>query len=358
MHQLPLEPVSSEPAVEIVAEPGFPPDIDHAAQAADPRHAFLRAAWFAAAGGKRPKTLVARRPDGRVLAALPSVEASPRLLGLRAVPGSYWPLRSVPIAADVEDGEITALLQSRAARRALGRAWRMGPVNADDPAAARLVRAAPDAGWIVLSRRVATSFTLDIASARAAGPWPRGSTLKKNRFHEKHLAGHGALKWRFLSGEAWTTQLLDQLAVVEQASWVGENARADPKFLDQAQRTIWQRAASDPVLARMLHVGLLTVGGEPAAFSFGIEAGHTRYCIATSYDRRFAKHSPGKLVSYRTYLDAAARGITFLDDGAGDGGHKQVMGETPGPEIIDFLFVRSRALAAFLRPFWERTGQV
>jgi CelD/BcsL family acetyltransferase involved in cellulose biosynthesis len=102
-----------------------------------------------------------------------------------------------------------------------------------------------------------------------------------------------------------------------------------------------------------MHVGLLEVGGAPAAFSFGIEAGRTRYCIATSYDRRFAKHSPGKLISYRTYMDAAERRITSLDDGAGDGGHKSVMGETPGPEIMDYLFVRSSMSAALLRRFWR-----
>jgi CelD/BcsL family acetyltransferase involved in cellulose biosynthesis len=205
----------------------------------------------------------------------------------------------------------------------------------------------------VLARRIATSFTLDIAAARSAGPWPRGSTLKKNRFHEKHLAGHGALTWRFLSGADWSTVLFDDLAAVERASWIGDEPSADAKFCDPRQRAIWERAAADPELAAMMHVGLLKVGGVAAAFSFGIEAGATRYCIATSYDRRFAKHSPGKLVSYRTYMDAAERGVTFLDDGAGDGGHKSVMGETPGPEIMDYLFVRGRATAPLLRRFWR-----
>ena len=332
---------------------GFAAAIDQAAESADPRHAFLRRAWFQAAGGQGATTLIAARADGRVIAALPTVALGPSLLGLRSVPGSYWPIRSFPVARDAGDDELAAMLASPAARRALGRAWRLGPVNQNDRTAARLLRVADRSGWTVLARRIATSFTLDIEKARLSGSWPRGSTLKKNRFHEKHLAGHGALTWRFLSGTDWSPALFDQLAAVERASWIGEKPDADAKFCDPRQRAIWERAAADPELAAMMHVGLIEVGGAPTAFSFGIEAGSTRYCIATSYDRRFAKHSPGKLVSYRTYMDAAERGITFLDDGAGDGGHKSVMGETPGPEIMDYLFVRGRGKGSLLRRFWR-----
>jgi CelD/BcsL family acetyltransferase involved in cellulose biosynthesis len=269
---------------------------------------------------------------------------------LRSVPGSYWPFRSFPVAADATDPELVALLTR--GRKALGPAWRIGPVNADDPTAARLVRLASFGGWSVLQRRVATSFVLDILAARKDGPWPRNSTLKKNRFHEKHLAEHGALEWRMVSGEEWSERVLDDLAAIERRAWVGQQAGANTKFLDPAQRRLWEQAVADPVLGRMLTTGLLYVGGEPAAFSFGLDAGHVRYCIATSYDERLAKHSPGKVLTYRTLIEAAERGITFLDDGAGDGGHKSTMGAAPGPDIMDYLFVR-RPLAPLLRPFWK-----
>ena len=342
-------PITPAPTDAVALLTGFAAALDEAAPGADPRHCFLRRAWFAAAGGADASTLVVSGPDGRVRAALPTVATGPAWLRLRAVPGSYWPARNVPIAPDIADFELTALLGSPA----LGRAWRLGPVNADDPTATRLLRAARACGWTVLKRRIATSFMLDLAVARAAGPWPRPSTLKKNRYHEKQLAAHGALAWRSLSGADWTPELFDRLAAVEGASWIGDKPDADAKFCDPRQRAIWQDAAADPVLARMMHVGLLEIGGAPAAFSFGIEAGHIRYCIATSYDRRFAKHSPGKLISYRTFCEAAARGITLFDDGAGDGGHKRVMGEEAGPEIMDYLFVRSPLLAALLRPVWR-----
>lgn len=349
---MPHRPVTTAPAaLDISVEAGLSPALDEAAAAADPRHSFLRRAWYEGAAGEEVATLVARH-RGQAIAALPIAKGGPPWLPIRAVPGSYWPLRSFPIAADASDAELIALLA--AAGASYGLIWRLGPVNRDDPTAARLVPLAHFAGWSVLERRIATSFVLDIVEVRKDGPWPRNSTLKKNRFHERHLAAHGPLDWRFVSGEGWTPCIFDDLAEIERRAWVGQENGANTKFLDPGQRRIWEQAVRDPVLAGMLTTGLLYVGGEPAAFSFGLDVGHVRYCIATSYDVRLAKHSPGKLLTYRTLADAAERGITFFDDGAGDHGHKATMGSTPGPEIVDYLFVRGPLLPKLLKPFWTR----
>ncbi len=344
---------TSGPDVDVRVASGIDAGLDEVAAHADPRHAFLRKAWFEAAAGEGATTLIASNSRGLV-AALPSVRAAPLV---RAVPGSYWPIRSFPIAADADDAEVGAFLASPVTKAALGWAVRIGPANADDPTVSRIRRVAPGAGWQLLERRIATSFTMDVGEARASGGWPRSSTLKKNRQHEKHLAAHGAVEWRFASGGDWTPELFDDLAAIERRSWVGETRGADAKFLDANRRALWERAAQDPALAAMMHAGLLYIDGKPAAFSFGIEAGRTRYCIANSYDQAFARHSPGKLLAYRTYIDAAGRGIQILDDGAGDGGHKSIIGEVPGPDIIDCLLVRGRLAAALLRPLWERSAR-
>jgi CelD/BcsL family acetyltransferase involved in cellulose biosynthesis len=356
LRELPVNAASAAPLVDVRVCKGVDAAVDEVAASADSRHAFLRAAWFEAAAGGAATTLVASRRDGRAIMALPSVPVGPGLLGCRAVPGSYWPIRSFPIAADAREWELHAFLASRVTKKALGNALRIGPANSNDPTIRRLVAVAPGSGWTVLARRVATSFNLDIVDARKAGPWPRSSTLKKNRFHEKHLGGHGELEWRHISGLGWTPAVFDDLAEIERKSWLGAEG-GDAKFLCARQRAIWEHAAADPGLAEMMTVGMLYIAGEPVAFSFGIDAGRTRYCIATGYDQAFAKHSPGKVLSYRTYMEAAERGIEFLDDGAGDGGHKKVMGETPGPEIMDYLLVRGRLATGVLRRLWERSGR-
>ncbi|MFC7499075.1 GNAT family N-acetyltransferase [Enterovirga sp. GCM10030262] len=342
-------------AIDVTLTPGLAADIDAAAEAADPRHHFLRRAWFAAAGGSGVTTLVARRPDGRTLAALPTRCVGPAALGLRSVPGCYWPFRSFPIAADAEDAEIAALLSHPIARRALGRAWRLGPINADDPTGLRLAHIARASGWSLLERRIATSYGLDIAALRADGAWPRTSTLQKNRWYERRLGRSGELQWRFVSGGDWTPAIFDQLAAIEAKSWVAKRG-GDAKFLS-SHRRIWEAALADPALASMLNVNILSIGGAPVAFEFGIETGATAFAIANSYDEAFAQHSPGRVLVYRSFAAAMERGVERIDWGAGDSGYKSTMGARPGPDIVDWLFVRGPTLARFIRPFWTRSGR-
>ena len=81
------------------------------------------------------------------------------------------------------------------------------------------------------------------------------------------------------------------------------------------------------------------IGGRPAAFSFDLDTGATRYAIANSYDPALAKHSPGKLLHYRDCVVAAERGVTVIDWGSGDSGYKQVLGAAEGPAIADWLLL-------------------
>jgi CelD/BcsL family acetyltransferase involved in cellulose biosynthesis len=102
-----------------------------------------------------------------------------------------------------------------------------------------------------------------------------------------------------------------------------------------------------------MRVALLHIGDVPAAFAFDIDCAPTCYAIANSYDRRFAKNSPGRVLSYRSFDTLAERGITRIDWGAGDPGYKTTMGAVPGAAIVDYLFVRGAALAAVARRFWR-----
>ena len=270
----------------------------------------------------------------------------PRALGLAQVPGCYWPFRSFPLA-----------LGAGAARHGGVRSndWRhtrdgvrIGPVYDGDPAAAALLAAA---------RRAGLGGARPVRGARAGcstwprqrrdGVWPRLSTLRKNRFHEKHLAGHGALDWRFLDGTDWPAGV--------RAARRGRGAELDrdPRPMAATRSSphaghlaFWQAAARDPVLAGMFHAALLTVDGAPAAFSFDLDAGETKYAIANSYVPAFAKHSPGKLLYWRNLVDALDRGITRVDWGAGDSGYKQVIGAEPGPALRDWLLLRPGMPAA------------
>ena len=351
-----LAPAHPEPVYRATMVEGLSTAIDAVAERGAPSHRFLRHGWYAAAVaayGGRPRTLLVHEGDLPVL-ALPVVAAGPRALALAAVPGCYWPLRSFVVDEGAMPGAVEAALTL------LARMWRglrVGPVPDGDPAVAPLIAAARARGWTVLDRFVADGWVLDIDAAGAEGAWPRGSTLRKNRFHEKHLATHGALDWRFLTAGDWPDAFAD-LGTVEARSWVA--AKDDAKFTTGSHLAFWRAAAADPVLARMFRAALLRVAGEPAAFSFDIDTGCLRYAIANSYDPAFAKHSPGKLLQWRNLVDARQRGVGRVDWGMGDSGYKQVLGAFKGPPMRDWLLLRPGppALAGrMLRGMWRRSGQ-
>jgi CelD/BcsL family acetyltransferase involved in cellulose biosynthesis len=321
----------------LAADPAAASPIDEAAASGDPRHAFLRAAWFAEA----ERTLIARRGDGSVSGALPLVRRAPFL---QAVPGSYWPMRSFPLAPDAD---LKALLAGVPAP-----VLRIGPIRADDPT---LLRLAGARGWTMLRRRIGTCYVFELGAAARAGEWPRGSTLKKNRWFEKQLAAEGPLRFETVRGAAWTGATFDLLAEIERKSWIASRTDArDAKFLAPHHRTFWEQAVRDPRLAEMISASVLFVGDRPAAFAFGLEAGTTYYLIANSYDEHFARHSPGRVLIHRDLERAMQAGIEEVDWGSGDAGYKKVTGGEPGPDILDCLLVRSRVLAAVLRPLWAR----
>jgi CelD/BcsL family acetyltransferase involved in cellulose biosynthesis len=164
----------------------------------------------------------------------------------------------------------------------------------------------------VLDRFVAESFLLDIAALQAEGTWPRNSTLRKNRFHEKHLGSHGELDWRFVSGAGWDAAALRRAGRGRDEEL---DRRADRRFGRQVHYAeghggFWRAASADPVVAEMMWAAVLRIDGAPAAFSFDLNAGALKYAIANSYDPAFAKHSPGKLLYYRNLVRGIEDGIT------------------------------------------------
>src|SRR3546814_13110775 len=85
-----------------------------------------------------------------------------------------------------------------------------------------------------------------MAGGKGAGTWPRSSTLKKNRFHEKHLATHGALGWHYATGDA-LIEAFDAYAIVEEKSWIADHddGGRDAKFTANGHGSFWRAAAAD-----------------------------------------------------------------------------------------------------------------
>ena len=320
-----------------------------------PERRFLRSAWFGAESLAATRNVVLRDPRGLAIAALPLAPKPVGPVSLWQVAGAYWPLRSGPIRASASAADLAHALAAPETRRQLGSVWRMGPVIDTDTQLAKLKAAARTAGWRVLSRNVGTIFALDLAALAANGTWPSVKGQQKNRWRVRQMEKTGPVRIEHFTGADWTANTRDAIAAIEANSWVGKLEQGgDTKFHDPGLRAYWESAASDPVIAAMIRGRLLHVGEVPAAFTFGLDCGPTRYLIANNFDQRFHKHSPGRVLLYDDFTSAAARGIRHCDWGLGDGGYKREMGAQPAGEASDLLFVHGALKAALLARLWER----
>ena len=325
---------------------------DSLAEYGPPERAFLRHRWFAAASPST--TFIASAPSGRPLAAFALSERRKGPFALSEVGGCYWPFRGVPIATDASRSDLANALVARKAD--LGSIWRLGPVERDDTSVQSLIEAAGDAGWKVLTRPLGRVFELDLAALTAGGQWPSAKTQRKNRWRKRRLEEDGgAIREEFFTGADWTAGQRDAMAAIEAASWLGKlEDGGDTKFRDPAMRAYWEDLCEDPVLADMLFGSLMWIGDVPAAFTFGVEAGDTRYYIANNYDERFTQFGPGRVLLYDDFVRAAEHGVGKVSWGLGDAGYKSEMGAQPGPEMVDLLFVRGSLLSRLIKPLWER----
>lgn len=316
---------------------------------------FLRRAWFAAGSGPAIEEIIAADSCGRPLAAFPMEAKQIGPIALKQVTGAYWPFRGVPTDADCSVSELAAALSDRETAKGLGKVWRMGPVIDDDSQLLKLLEAARIAGWSVLSRPVGSIFALDLAALTASGTWPSNKGQQKDRWRVRQLEKTGPVRIEHFTGLDWTDATRDAIATIESNSWVGKLEQGgDTKFLNPDLREVWEDVTRDPIIAEMIRGSLLFVGDTPAAFTFGMDCGTTRYCIANNFDQQFHKFSPGRVLLYDDFTSAAARGITHLDWGLGDGGYKRQMGAEETSSVSDLLFVRGSLLSAILRPIWQR----
>ena len=314
--------------IEVVA--GLSPAIAEAAAASRADLQFLTPSWFAAGGDKRLRTLVVRTADSKCVAAVPMASKGP----VGTVPGSYWPFRSFPVV----EGATCMNMRSGAARRALGWAFRLGPICEDDPALLFLRDGLDGSGYRLLEREAGRCFVHDVDALLSEGPWPHPSAIQRNARRERLLAKCGPVRWEFVRGTGWSHGVFDRLAAVEKASWLGE--AGDYKFSNTIERRRWEKLARDPEFADYMSACLLMVGERPIAFSFDLDVGPTRWGIASGYDRAFHQQSPGRLLHYRNTEEAIRRGIRLINWGSGDSGYKRQLGAVPGPRLLDCLFVR------------------
>ena len=181
---------------------------DALAQADHADRAYLRRQWFVS--GPEPATsfAVARAPSGEPLAgfALRPKAIGPAALGLTVneVAGPYWPFRGVPVDAGASPQSLAKALADKALTRALGPAFRLGPVVRDHSSVRTLSEAMTLAGWSVLTKPVGQHFGVDLAAKMASGNWPSTRGQRKRRWHVRNMEKIAPVRIEYFSGADWT----------------------------------------------------------------------------------------------------------------------------------------------------------
>lgn len=277
------------------------------------RHAFIRIWLDNFAPRSRLRILTARDGQGRLRAALPLMEERVLLYGV--------PVRQLSSTSDPHSCRFDLLADDgRAAGEAFfehlraDRGWDVLRIR-DVPGggdAWHLHRAAREAGLPVGAWESLRSPYVPLPGTREALLARLHAKLKANlRRRRKKLEGYGRVALERAGGGLDLEARLEQGYALEQSGWKGRRGTAISQ--DPATRGFYSELAREAACRGELALYLLSAGGRPVAFQYGLEHGGRYFLLKPGYDERLKECSPGQLLMDEVLADCIARGLTELD---------------------------------------------
>lgn len=161
-------------------------------------------------------------------------------------------------------------------------------------------------GWRVFARGASPFLRLSQGlDPGVAGVLRTGRSLNALRRHGKHLAKLGPLVYERVEGAEQERVVAEALAL--KAIWLREQDTTSAGYLHPANAILLSRLAREGRFT----IFRLSVGGRTAAIEIGIlDRGHYLSMIQ-SYDRRFATHSPGRLLLFDIFQNPRSDIGTF-----------------------------------------------
>jgi CelD/BcsL family acetyltransferase involved in cellulose biosynthesis len=189
-----------------------------------------------------------------------------------------------------------------------GRPLDLKRIPADAPAIAALEAAYRGRG-IVRRRAVGGSPWIPLDDSWVAPEMRleagRRSDLRRARRHAEKM---GAVEAAVITpARDQLPQLLDETFQVEAAGWKG--ARGTALANDPVRGAFFRRYTEQACAKGTLRMCVLRIGGQPAAAQIAIESGSRFDLLRAGYDERFARCSPGMLLTAESIRYAARRGL-------------------------------------------------
>jgi CelD/BcsL family acetyltransferase involved in cellulose biosynthesis len=241
------------------------------------------AAWYDAFGRGEPRVLAARTA-GSLAAVLP-LERHRGVL--RAAANWHTPLFCAPAEPGALPELAAALLDLRARRRdllMLDPADPLLPLLRTPRAVERVVARQP---WV-----------------NATGSWEDyesglGRKMRKElRRQRRRLEEQGEVRFEFAGGGERLEGLLEEGFGIEGSGWKSERGTAIAS--DAAVGRFYRGVARWAHARGWLTLAFLRVAGRPVAFDMHIEAGGSAYVLKGGFDPRWARFSPGSVLTHES----------------------------------------------------------
>lgn len=159
-------------------------------------------------------------------------------------------------------------------------------------------------------------------------------------YYERRTAREGEMSiTHYRQPTAGQMQLmLDQLAGIEQRSWLAKADRGKPRFCAEAARSMWQQLSEAKLSsADQIDCWVMSVDDLPISFCFTLTSGDTRYVLANNYDEDFKVYSTGSVLYRCMMRDGIERGIRRYDFGSGELHYKSRWGAVAAESLDTWI---------------------
>ena len=268
----------------------------------------------------------------------PYVEFSRFGLKILSMAGLYYPFRSIlfsaEIASDCANAFVTTIHESY--RNSI---IRIGPTVEDELANKIIKGYFLDLGWKCYQMDRGKTNIICLPNSIDEYHNILGKKYIKNiRRSERNLGKLGEVRCERFNNcdpEVWA-DVIDRCAKIEKRSWLASDDDAEMRIAEN--RDYWKHYLEFNDASQRAVIWLVSLDGEPIAYSFSIDSGDCRYSFSGHYDEEFKKYGPGIIVDRCMYEDAITSGIKTIDMGWGEADYKDRWGAKPGSRITDYIY--------------------
>lgn len=260
-------------------------------------------------------------------------------LNILSIAGLYYPFRSIlfssDCAPDCAQAFVNAIYKNH--RNSI---IRIGPTVEDELANKMIHKSFMDLGWNCYEIDRGNTLIIKLPNSVSDYRESLGKKFTKKIARRKNnlskLGSVEYVRYNNCDSEVWEN-VINRCAEVEKRSWLADDKNAEMRIFENSE--FWGDYLRSSDARRRVVVWLVTLDGEPIAYSFAIDSGDRRYSFSGHYDQQYKKYGVGILADDCMYEDAVNCGIKSVDMGTGEADYKTRWGAKLDSRIVDYVYL-------------------